>query len=190
MGLTTSPSGRGVYGGGTSTAAGGQIGVRGETVTGVGVQGQSFGSNAKGFLGGNDPLFNRHVGVYGESDQNGIVGKTASDGDSGVFGENDGTGDGVHGFNSKSHGLGEQSDIGTGVFGQCKNGHADDSTCADNAEYFLLCLETGRVHNFEFVPMNPPSTPPTGYRCPARSGPDKSRISLPRAHQIKMSLPL
>jgi hypothetical protein len=43
MGLTTVPKGTGVYGGGTSGANGDQIGVRGETQSGVGVQGQSFG---------------------------------------------------------------------------------------------------------------------------------------------------
>jgi hypothetical protein len=35
MGLTTVPAGTGVYGGGTTTAGGGQIGVRGETFTGT-----------------------------------------------------------------------------------------------------------------------------------------------------------
>jgi hypothetical protein len=38
MGLTTIPKGTGVYGGGTTAANGGQIGVRGETATGVGVE--------------------------------------------------------------------------------------------------------------------------------------------------------
>jgi hypothetical protein len=42
MGLTTVPAGTGVYGGGTTTAGGRQIGVRGETATGTGVQGTSF----------------------------------------------------------------------------------------------------------------------------------------------------
>jgi len=43
MGLTTVPKGTGVYGGGTAGANGDQIGVRGETQGGVGVQGESFG---------------------------------------------------------------------------------------------------------------------------------------------------
>src|SRR4051812_45153644 len=43
MGLATAPTGTGVLGGGTSTAAGKQIGVRGQTQSGVGVQGESFG---------------------------------------------------------------------------------------------------------------------------------------------------
>jgi hypothetical protein len=52
MGLTTVPKGTGVYGGGTTGAQGDQIGVRGETATNVGVQGQSFGSGLAGrFIG-------------------------------------------------------------------------------------------------------------------------------------------
>lgn len=53
MGLTTDTKGTGVYGGGTSAAGGRQIGVRGETSTGVGVQGQSFGAGLAGNFIGN-----------------------------------------------------------------------------------------------------------------------------------------
>jgi hypothetical protein len=49
MGLTKAPGGTGVYGGGTAAADGKQIGVRGETLTGVGVQGESF--DAAGLAG-------------------------------------------------------------------------------------------------------------------------------------------
>jgi hypothetical protein len=63
MGLTTNDSGTGVYGGGARKAGdpgAGGIGVRGESFTGVGVKGQSFGSG---------------VGVYGESSaSNGVLG--------------------------------------------------------------------------------------------------------------------
>jgi hypothetical protein len=56
MGLSTSETGTGVYGGGASHAGApgaGCIGVRGETFTGVGVQGHSFGSGLAGkFIGG------------------------------------------------------------------------------------------------------------------------------------------
>jgi hypothetical protein len=55
MGLSTSATGTGVYGGGASHAGApgaGCIGVRGETFTGVGVQGHSFGSGLAGkFIG-------------------------------------------------------------------------------------------------------------------------------------------
>jgi hypothetical protein len=69
MGLTTSPSGTGVYGGGTDTAVGAQIGVRGETLTGVGVQGTSF-AQGTGVVGlaqgkGNPADLVEGVGVYG-----------------------------------------------------------------------------------------------------------------------------
>ncbi|MHB9841917.1 hypothetical protein Q8F57_044865 [Paraburkholderia terrae] len=53
IGLTTSPTGTGVYGGGTTTAAGKQIGVRGECFDGVGIQGRSFGVGLAGQFIGN-----------------------------------------------------------------------------------------------------------------------------------------
>jgi hypothetical protein len=53
MGLTLASNGTGVYGGGTTAAGGHQIGVRGETVTGVGVQGRSFGPGPAGKFIGN-----------------------------------------------------------------------------------------------------------------------------------------
>src|SRR5947209_14071613 len=76
MGLTTVPGGTGVYGGGTTSASGRQIGVRGETNTGVGVLGRSFGDGP---------------GVRGESVTNGVEGQTNS-GNAGVFGQNGGIG--------------------------------------------------------------------------------------------------
>jgi hypothetical protein len=119
MGLTTSDSGTGVFGGGAGKAGdpgAGGFGVRGETVTGVGVQGKSFGSNAFGFLGGRDPLFHGAVGVYGESVQNGVFGRTASSvpEDNAVYGQNDGAGHGVAGV----------SRTGIGVFGTSASGLA------------------------------------------------------------------
>lgn len=56
MGLATVDSASGVYGGGASHAGApgaGSIGVRGETFTGVGVQGQSFGAGLAGRFFGN-----------------------------------------------------------------------------------------------------------------------------------------
>jgi hypothetical protein len=53
MGLSTSATGTGVYGGSTAAGGGGGIGVRGETSTGVGIQGRSFGTGLAGrFIGG------------------------------------------------------------------------------------------------------------------------------------------
>jgi hypothetical protein len=52
MGLTTSNSGTGVYGGNVGKTAPNGFGVRGETTGGVGVQGQSFGPGLAGkFIG-------------------------------------------------------------------------------------------------------------------------------------------
>jgi hypothetical protein len=65
MGLSTSGTGTGVYGGGTTAAAGSQIGVRGETQSGVGVQGKSFGEGVgiQGIsLSGNQGLAGRFIG--------------------------------------------------------------------------------------------------------------------------------
>jgi hypothetical protein len=65
MGLTIQSGGTGVYGGGTTAAGGNQIGVRGETVTGVGVQGQSFGEGVAiqgQSLSGDKGLAGRFIG--------------------------------------------------------------------------------------------------------------------------------
>jgi len=65
MGLTTVAKGTGVYGGGTTAARGDQIGVRGETQGGVGVQGESFGEGVaiQGIsLSGNQGLAGRFIG--------------------------------------------------------------------------------------------------------------------------------
>jgi hypothetical protein len=52
MGLSTAPDGTGVYGGSTVAKGGKGIGVRGETDSGVGVQGQAFGNGLAGnFIG-------------------------------------------------------------------------------------------------------------------------------------------
>jgi hypothetical protein len=79
---------------------------------------------SRGFLAANDPTFHLSTGVYGKSNDNGIVGETPSDQASGVFGQNFSTGNGVAGFSSKGLGVHGFSDTGTGVFGKCKSGHA------------------------------------------------------------------
>jgi len=61
MGLSTSSSGTGVYGGNTAPRGGGGIGVRGETSTGVGVQGQAF-DDGIGVLGKGGRLAGRFEG--------------------------------------------------------------------------------------------------------------------------------
>jgi hypothetical protein len=66
-------------------------------------------SGAFGFLGGTEPQFKQHAGVYGESDQLGVTGH-AGDGGTGVFGNNKGLGFGVRG---------ETVDGNAGVQGEC-----------------------------------------------------------------------
>lgn len=89
MGLTTTAQGKGVYGGGTTSADGKQIGVMGETGAGVGVWGNSIGSGT-GVRG----VSNEGAGVLGQSERaNGVLatskngqGVTAfSDNDVGLF---------------------------------------------------------------------------------------------------------
>lgn len=112
MGLTTVPKGTGVYGGGTTAAGGDQIGVRGETVTNVGVFGHSFGagngvngrSDGNGFgVKGDSP--GGFAAVHGNGGKNGVWGFTVSATDSGVFAQNDGDGFGVAGVSKGGIGV-------------------------------------------------------------------------------------
>jgi hypothetical protein len=120
MGLATKDSGTGVYGGGSDRAGApgaGSIGVRGETFSGIGVKGKSFGSG---------------VGVRGESAQNdGVVGVAHVGNKSGVFGFNVADGVGVGGFSNSGigvRGINEapatiQPDRECGVHGETINGY-------------------------------------------------------------------
>jgi hypothetical protein len=124
-GLTTVPGGTGVFGGGTDAAAGRQIGVRGETTTGTGVQGKSIGSGALGFLAGTHPVFNVHTGVYGESDNLDLSGHGTKNGATGVFGFSEGLpgnkdrlpGEGVRGETRDGVGVQGQA-TGSGLAGR------------------------------------------------------------------------
>jgi hypothetical protein len=68
---------------------GGTVGVFG-TGHGFGVKGGTVdpANIASGFLAGTDPTFNQHAGVYGESDQQGVMGLSRSDSGTGVYGGN------------------------------------------------------------------------------------------------------
>ena len=57
------------------SASGGAVGVV-AIGTKVGVSGRLFSVSASGFLAGTDPQFNPHAGVYGESDEQGVMGLT------------------------------------------------------------------------------------------------------------------
>jgi hypothetical protein len=50
------------------------------------VGGVNNGNNAFGFLAGSDPVFHQHAGVYGQSDQQGVVGLTTNNSGTGVYG--------------------------------------------------------------------------------------------------------
>lgn len=66
----------------------------------IGVMGR--GPGGFGYLGGKDPVFEGLVGVYGESEQNGIFGRTASSvpADHAIYGQNDGAGHAVTGVST------------------------------------------------------------------------------------------
>jgi hypothetical protein len=96
--------GAGVYG--INDQAG--IGVNGQSQTGTGVRGVNMANRAIGLLGGEDPIFHQHAGVYGSSDQQGVIGM-AGGGGTGVYGGNtSGAGVGVRG----------ETTTGTAVQGQ------------------------------------------------------------------------
>ena len=86
--------------------------------TPVGVIGEAYG--CVGFLAGHDPVFQRPVGVYGESANNGVYGRTASPvpEDNAVFGQNDGAGHGVAGISNKGIGVVGESAEGVGIEGR------------------------------------------------------------------------
>jgi hypothetical protein len=144
----------------------GTAGVRGINVDpgGIGVKG--FGGNgALGFLGGKDPQFHQHAGVYGESDQQGVVGHATTDTGTGVFGNSPGGGFGVRGesvngtgvqgqsfgngmgmsgISDQGHGVhgqngkgsGLRPDVGTGVLGESDNGFGVYASSGTNVGVF------------------------------------------------------
>jgi hypothetical protein len=104
--------GRSDIDGDTGTSGTGVLGLGTTGVTGRGVVGvRGFGQGGNGFLGGTDPHFIQHAGVYGESDQQGVMGLSTSDLGTGVFGGNPTKGS--HGFGVR----GETFD-GVGVHGK------------------------------------------------------------------------
>jgi hypothetical protein len=75
------------------------------------------GQLSRGFLGGKDPHFHQHAGVYGESDQQGVHGHSTGDQGTGVFGHNAGHGFGVRG--EATDGIAVQGQIfGRGLAGK------------------------------------------------------------------------
>jgi len=98
-------------------------GVQGLTETSDhhGVVGRNQSSEALGSLGGSDPIFKQHAGVYGQSDQQGVIGLTTASGGTGVYGgstaASGGGGIGVRGETQSGVGVQGQS-FGTGLAGK------------------------------------------------------------------------
>jgi len=70
---------------GSSTHEDGVIGVT-DAANKNGVVGRNISNGAIGSLGGSDLLFHQHAGVYGQSDQQGVMGLSISDLGTGVYG--------------------------------------------------------------------------------------------------------
>jgi hypothetical protein len=106
-------------------------GVRGSSRDEDGIIGQTEAADKNGVVGrhsngaigslaGRDPIFRQHAGVYGQSDQQGVMGLSTSDLGTGVFGGN--PTEGTHGFGVRGetfHGVGVQGkSLGIGLAGE------------------------------------------------------------------------
>lgn len=87
-------------------ASSGADGVQGFTEASDknGVVGRNGSNGAFGTLGGSDPVFHQSAGVYGQSEQQGVMGLSSSE-----------SGTGVYGGNLKGAGYGVRADIADGV---------------------------------------------------------------------------
>lgn len=100
-------------------------GVWGESTNGYGVYGESSGNKALGLLGGKDRVFGQNVGVYGESDTQGVFGHATNDSGTGVFGNSNGGGFGVRGESVDGTAVqGQSFGNGIAVRGMSQNGVA------------------------------------------------------------------
>jgi hypothetical protein len=92
--------------------------VRGVTFDqGAGVVGVNHATGGRGLLGGRDRVFRQHVGVYGESDQQGVFGHSTSGAGTGVYGNSVGAGFGVRGDSTEGVAVQGQS-FGNGLAGK------------------------------------------------------------------------
>jgi hypothetical protein len=152
-GHSTSATGTGVYGySGDLVGGGAGFGVRGDSNAGVAVQGQSFStgvgvqgisaqgsgvaaSNAAGAVGRlatTDDVYNQQAGVFGDSDQQGVFGKSLVDGGAGVYGFNKATN-----AIGKLAGTDDQFHDHAGVYGSSdQQGVIGYSTAADGTGVF------------------------------------------------------
>lgn len=79
-----------------------------------GVVGQNLSTDATGLLGGRDRVFRQSAGVYGQSPQQGVFGRSTSATGTGVFGNSEGAGFGVRGDSGDGVAVQGQS-FGSGI---------------------------------------------------------------------------
>lgn len=92
--------------------------LRGVTLDkGAGVIGVNHANASLGLLGGRDRVFRQNVGVYGESNQQGVFGHSTSETGTGVYGNSAGTGFGVRGDSTEGVAVQGQS-FGNGLAGK------------------------------------------------------------------------
>lgn len=108
--------------------------VRGVTIEhGPGVVGVNHATGGTGLLGGRDRIFRQNVGVYGESNQQGVFGHSTSGTGTGVYGNSVGTGFGVRGDSTEGVAVqGQSFGNGKGVVGLTKTATAVQGTCETN----------------------------------------------------------
>ena len=98
--------------------------IRGVTLDkGAGVVGVNHANAGLGLLGGRDRVFSQNVGVYGESDQQGVFGHSTSATGTGVYGNSAGGGFGVRGDSTEGVAVqGQSFGNGNGVRGISADG--------------------------------------------------------------------
>jgi hypothetical protein len=105
--------------------------LRGVTLDkGAGVVGVNHANAGLGLLGGRDRVFSQNVGVYGESDQQGVFGHSTSATGTGVYGNSAGGGFGVRGDSTEGVAIqGQSFGNGRGVVGLTKTATAVQGIC-------------------------------------------------------------
>jgi hypothetical protein len=116
---------RGLSGDGVGLSVGGQVGVLGESSQGIGVLGASQTRGIVGVQGATSCAGNYAIGGCATT-ANGVYGRTASAGSSGLRGETSGNvlAYGVSGFSTSGIGVYGESTNNAGVFGKSTNNNA------------------------------------------------------------------
>ena len=124
----------------------GAEGVRGVNTDSGGVGVTGFGGDgAFGFLAGNDPHFHEHVGVYGASSQQGVLGHCVSGAGTGVFGNGSGGSFGVRGHSASGTAI-QGTCLGSGarglLGGKDLHFHQDAGVYGESAQQGVMGLST------------------------------------------------